>query len=1513
MNAGLEDDEIVDLLAASDEEAIPESTAAVEDALVQAAAELSSDVASHREQCEAVAKIADILRRPSVTMEWALHLQVGDATVGEVMADFCEERRRATSCGDAVATVQSLLGHRIDSIRSARVGGPVPAGDGGRAGRASVVDAAIQAAIDISSSERDTGSDQQDEEGDSDSPTAPHQPAVLYTVSVPSVAHVASDLADPMAPPTRVPWQPGENMHSVVDQRRSLGRQTKALVAGAVATLEQAASREDASAQPVHPNTLQAIPTWQLIRELASRLPSVGAQTKTIAAARDLVSRMMRLSRASVWRCIKFGTDFVAEAAASTNPVNPGIQAKATPVIDAEPRRQRAVDTVDIKASPVPENQGAMRLLVRQIVANASRGHSLSELGGDMSRFDLAGVSVGTKYIHPWFASTVEHIGARVVQRIAGNLIDEPLPALGIPSDMALFLDPGTIGQVFKAIRSTVVICGLTVSHPGSRDGSETFFLGAPTHTIGGEGEEVFLTFLTKCSAKLDANKLRARLAIVNADGAYVAGEASHHAPTSKLLQHLWASVGMPERSGWDEFHRWNKVHKQSVKAVPVAEQFLQLLRDLGYAFGFGQGRVLDRAICNQTGEKYLTSMAPGGNREFVYLARMPARFLAKWTTLYQAVDLRRAHSEDGRTGHDPAWWVELGRRLANAGSPVFALCHGALYDELAQHVLYVQKPGSLPDVRLRSIHRIFEASEGHRKALARLLPWLRVLPFVFNYIGSRIMIGHTVAAMAHACIGRYFRGLPKMLAEMYADGKFRGHAVAVEHDEAAPKNFFVHHACHCCMPRRAHDKITVKQKWPVRTVLGWKGELRSTSEPIAPSQSSTERVALQQKHREFYCWAVSDSGQPWQIRSNLRDPWRFYTEQIEHSWKTLPKISCRVDAHRVQVSSEITTAVQGSLDYFEAMVQQIREYICGDVGLTRDLKLRWDLFSRCYALGDLAQMSVQPQQATEAFKTLYSLALPELKESLLPPVDTFGAIAVPDTPPEEQYRAFSRRLQETWQKEVREWHGSGFSSRGWVKFDGVQVVGLCEFPREAYCCSRAWKWRASWLPWRAGWNISIFAADYHRWDIRAKDMNKLRPTGPIVQARCSELLRPGKMDKTMPGGIWAVPGWSPIVGAPPPWWDTVFRDAPQQELDRSVVAHSKARCKKVLVIVVQPILRPVDHGIASTIETDRSLTDGHWIVARHWHRERHRGITTAPAEGWTGTLGRLWDPLQGRMTGGMIDRLHLAASGFRGAGQDEHVVNAVVASIKGKPFVNRPRASHILRQHRCFGRAASSWLHSEIAIKAAQISRFAPRVPSKWALIAQQRRAPADLADINATDRQVIRRYADRKTRPKLRALSMTKKQRLAYDALSSRTRQLAARVAIRKKRRAMALAKASSAKRKTMEAPEGPGEKLPQMAKAQAKSMKAGSHMTVSTSSGGMAASSSSNVTAVAPGTAQGSASALGIPVAPKAKARPVAREKAEPKTKKARQAAAEAAADAKIKATISRIMSAPDQWDY
>ena len=145
---------------------------------------------------------------------------------------------------------------------------------------------------------------------------------------------------------------------------------------------------------------------------------------------------------------------------------------------------------------------------------------------------DAAGVPVGRKYLNGQFARAVEHVGARVVSNAMANLIHQPLAGLGIPSDLELFFDPGTIGRVFRSVRGTVNITGLIFSSPVEH--STVAFVDAPPEPfVGGPDEKLnqLLLTLERSAVALNVASLRARLAITVTDGAYAGGEENqkHH------------------------------------------------------------------------------------------------------------------------------------------------------------------------------------------------------------------------------------------------------------------------------------------------------------------------------------------------------------------------------------------------------------------------------------------------------------------------------------------------------------------------------------------------------------------------------------------------------------------------------------------------------------------------------------------------------------------------------------------------------------------------------------------------------------------------------------------------------------------------------------------------------------------------------------------------------------------------------------------------------------------------
>ena len=199
--------------------------------------------------------------------------------------------------------------------------------------------------------------------------------------------------------------------------------------------------------------------------------------------------------------------------------------------------------------------------------------------------------------------------------------------------------------------------------------------------------------------------------------------------------------------------------------------------------------------------ERWLAGKATGGTREFVYAAGIAARFLAKWSGFYQAVDLRRDHSEEGRTGHNRFWWVDLGTKLASPAMLVFAVVLGDIYDAMTPHVLRVQKPGVLPDVRARSMDELIAGCKGTRTAIASLLPWVERFAMLAPYLVAR-----DIHLFASTVLGRSLRKLPGMLAEMFTEGKWQGRPVCIAAAEPDFQSVRVHNVCQCVSVRRIGD-----------------------------------------------------------------------------------------------------------------------------------------------------------------------------------------------------------------------------------------------------------------------------------------------------------------------------------------------------------------------------------------------------------------------------------------------------------------------------------------------------------------------------------------------------------------------------------------------------------------------------------------------------------------------------------------------------------------------------------
>ena len=200
----------------------------------------------------------------------------------------------------------------------------------------------------------------------------------------------------------------------------------------------------DAAAAPINGKASHAdlanVPLRNLLREMLRRVPEARKGDRSIY---DFVGS---LANVSSWRI---------QHAEAANPSN-----VEEDVMDDEGDAEAA----EVQADPFVA-------AVRVVLSNAVCGRPHTDFPRVLNQLRLCKVSIPTKYINETFAHVVEHIALGVVRHRVCSLVNAVMPGLGIPSDIALFMDGGTIGRVFRSVRSSVLVLGATVAVPSSRDG----------------------------------------------------------------------------------------------------------------------------------------------------------------------------------------------------------------------------------------------------------------------------------------------------------------------------------------------------------------------------------------------------------------------------------------------------------------------------------------------------------------------------------------------------------------------------------------------------------------------------------------------------------------------------------------------------------------------------------------------------------------------------------------------------------------------------------------------------------------------------------------------------------------------------------------------------------------------------------------------------------------------------------------------------------------------------------
>lgn len=169
----------------------------------------------------------------------------------------------------------------------------------------------------------------------------------------------------------------------------------------------------------------------------------------------------------------------------------------------------------------------ALKHLVRLALSCAVEGRSGKEFERDCQRWSLGGVMLGTSNRSRHFFRECLFIASLVLSHMDALEWDLVLPGIGTASDVAVVLDPVSLGHGWAARHGTVLVMNIVLISPVTFRAFSPFF-AAPTMPLGGHAGASVAALAVETMAShpstFNLNTLRGRLALVGSDGGLAAG-----------------------------------------------------------------------------------------------------------------------------------------------------------------------------------------------------------------------------------------------------------------------------------------------------------------------------------------------------------------------------------------------------------------------------------------------------------------------------------------------------------------------------------------------------------------------------------------------------------------------------------------------------------------------------------------------------------------------------------------------------------------------------------------------------------------------------------------------------------------------------------------------------------------------------------------------------------------------------------------------------------------------------
>ena len=610
-----------------------------------------------------------------------------------------------------------------------------------------------------------------------------------------------------------------------------------------------------------------------------------------------------------------------------------------------------------------------------------------------MRRMQSYGMNLGNKYLSYHFVVRSELLGVSVAQAVVASQLSQLVPSLGIRADLSLVFDGVSIGATMFSRHETLEVIGVAQMQRESKGvwSNKEHMLAAPSvgqQHKGEEQQQLILSALAAHPARLTTAALRARLAMISADGAACRGGEDHIHTTTGAAELIWQHLhsDLPptasEATEWDLFHRIDLAVGKAIQSIPYATAIFDVARVLNSLFGVGDGRVIYRATADMIGEKRFCVPDQGGSRKVIALHHTVEHLLKTHRTNHAAMHARigQAQGPERRGGQTKQRLIEVGRRVSAVNFVTFLV---GTADVLKHSVVPIAMMSQ--EVNVSSVRITRECREAHwkivraRSLLERLRIWCFCSALLVTML-SRSDCRNLWEVLRFSELGRSFPRLVASLRPLIHAQEFAGCSLSVSLPAQDDMGGFRHRTV---SPRCQCSAMANRQSSSRRVRVGLRSadSIFDTGAPlkmiwvpewVAYSEYSTSEIMKQQKFpMPRFCRIRKETSTPVHLQGVSR--FRESTLPLCVVPELLPAATCAVLEALFELDRFLAT-----------LAYHFNAYVLGAVGVNKSMREVAEHSSLCWDWEYLLRREPQTQHF-RAFFALFDLMQPTLRRTEWP------------------------------------------------------------------------------------------------------------------------------------------------------------------------------------------------------------------------------------------------------------------------------------------------------------------------------------------------------------------------------------------------------------------------------------------------------------------------------------------------------------------------------------------------